>query len=299
MDDQQWTMLIQELRDAINNAKDAQDRFQTNNITYNNTINDGFKNIQDTIHEIDGLIGQLTELITGLKNHITELISSPNIALNDEIASSTKLLNEAHETQSAAAAAMRDAIDTLKSNNEAMTTSIGKQDVAGLNKTMTKTTANLDDIKTRLQALLNKTPPRDQQNNPIPDDTEFELPDSDENITYGDLKRAVNARIKQITDEYGKEKVPEYLTKIYNTINAVNATQQGLQQAINNMPFDKNRQLQGGTRKRRSNHKITKKQRRARRNKTMPKQRNLRKGHRYTSTKEIYNKSNKRSIARS
>ena len=283
MDDQQWTILIQELREAINNAKNAQERFQTNNTKYNKTIDDGFKNIQDAIHEIDGLIGQLTELIAGLNNRITELTDGQNpqpVALNAEIDRLTKLLNEAHETQSAAAGAMRDAIDTLKTNNAAMTTSMGKQDVAGLNKTMAATTTSLEDIKTRLQALLNETPPRDQQNNPLSDDTEFELPDSDNNITYGDLKRLVKNKVDQMSKQ-NNGLVPPFYINFDNVINAVNATQSGIQIAIDKMPFDQNGQLQGGkrksikkrksiSRKKRKSRKITKNQRKTpKRNKTI------------------------------
>ena len=251
MDDQQWNVLITELREAINNAKDAQERFQTNNTTYNKTIDDGFKLIQNTIHEIDGLIGQLTELIAGLNTRITELTNDPPDALNAEIDRLTKLLNEAHETQSAAAGAMRDAIDTLKTNNAAMTTSIGKQDVAGLNTTMTATTTSLEDIKTRLQELLNKTPPGDLQNNPLSDDTEFELPDSDKNITYGELKRLVKNKIDQESKQ-NNGVVPRFYIDLHHVINAVNSTQSGIQTAIDKMPFDKNGQLQGGRSRSRS-----------------------------------------------
>jgi len=268
MDDQQWNVLITELREAINNAKDAQERFQTNNTTYNKTIDDGFKLIQDTIHEIDGLIGQLTELIAGLNTRITELTNDPPDALNAEIDRLTKLLNEAHETQSAAAGAMRDAIDTLKTNNAAMTTSIGKQDVAGLNTTMTATTTSLEDIKTRLQALLNETPPGDQQNNPLSDDTEFELPDSDNNITYGDLKRLVKNKVDQMSKQ-NNGLVPPFYINFYNIVNAVNATQSGIQNAIDKMPFDQNGQLQGGrrkSRKKRSRKKRSRKKRKSTKN---------------------------------
>jgi hypothetical protein len=282
MDDQQWPILIQELREAINNAKDAQDRFQTNNNKYNKTIDDGFKNIQDAIHEIDVLIGQLTELIAVLNNRITELTNNQNpppVALNAEIDRLTNLLNEAHETQTDAAVTMRDAIDTLKTNNDAMTTSIGKQDVAELNKTMVATTTSLEDIKTRLQELLNKTPPGDLQNNPLTDDTEFKLPNSDKNITYGELKRLVKNKIdKESQNKNGV--VPRFYIDLRHVINAVNATQSGIQTAIDKMSFDKNGQLQGGKRRsgksksgsRKSGSrksKSTKKQRKTRRTKTI------------------------------
>jgi hypothetical protein len=268
MDDKQWTSLIQELREAINNAKDTQDRFQTNNNKYNKTIDDGCKLIQDTIHEIDVLIGQLTELIAAFNNRITELTNNQNpqpIALHAEIDRLTKLLNEALETQTGAAGAMRDAIDTLKTNNTSMTNSIGKQDVAGLNKTMAATTTSLEDIKTRLQELLNKTPPGDQQNNPLPDDTEFELPDSDKNITYGDLKRLVKNKIDQESKQ-NNGVVPRFYIDLHHVINAVNATQSGIQTAIDKMPFDKNGQLQGGRRKSRKKRSRKKRKRKSTKN---------------------------------
>ena len=271
MDDQQWNILIKDLQEAIDNAKDAQARFTTNNIKYNKTIDDGFKLIQDTIHEIDGLIEPLTELIAGLTNRITELTHEQNpsqvIALKSEIDHLNNLLNEARETQSAAAGAMRDAIDTLKTNNDAMSTSIGKQDVAGLNKTMTATTTSLEDIKTRLQELLNKRPLRDPQNNPLADDTEFELPDSDKNITYGDLKRFVKNKIDQMSNQ-NNGVVPTFYIIFSNVINAVNATQSGIQTAIDKMPFDKNGHLQGGKLKSTNRSRMTKKQRKAPKKKT-------------------------------
>ena len=272
MDDQQWASLIQELREAINNAKDAQDRFQTNNNKYNKTIDDGFKNIQDSIHEIDGLIGQITELIAVFNNRITELINDPSDALHAEIDRLTNLLKEARETQTGAAEAMRDAIDTLKSNNTSMTNSIGKQDVAGLNKTMAATTTSLEDIKTRLQELLNKTPPGDQQNNPLSDDTEFELPDSDKNITYGELKRLVKNKIDQESKQ-NNGVVPRFYIDLHHVINAVNATQSGIQTAIDKMPFDKNGQLQGGRRKSRKKRSRKKRSRKKRKRKSTKNQR--------------------------
>jgi hypothetical protein len=304
MDNQQWTTLIQELKDAINDAKDSQVRFTSNNTAYNKTINDGFTLIQDTIHDIDDLIGQLTALIDGLQRQISAFeakqLADQTPALTAEIEQLQTQLNAAKAIQSDAVAAMQDSIVALNANNEAMQTSTKTQDVDGLNKTIMATTTSLEDIKTRLQALLNQTPSIDQQNNPLSDDTEFELPDSDENITYGDLKRTVNNKIKQITDKYGKEQVPDYLTKIYNTINAVNVTQEGIQTAIYKMPFDAKGQLQGGKRKRRSKNKITKKQRKIRRNKTIKPKIKQKKRYRHTSSKRRakYTKSKKRSIAR-
>jgi hypothetical protein len=309
MDDAQWILLIQDLKDAIKNAKDAQVRFTTNNSEYNRTITDGFKLIQNTIQDIDGLIGQLTEFIAELKSQIGDLeAAGQSSALIDEIAELKKQLSAAKAIQRDAVEAMQNSIAALNANNEAMNSSTKSQDVAGLNKTINATTTSLVEIKTRLQSLLNNTPtaspinntpqvnPMDQQNNPLPDDTEFELPDSGENITYSDLRRVVNNKIKQITDKYGKEQVPEYLTKIYNTINAVNANKEGIQTAVDKMPFDKNGQLQGGKRKR----KITKKQRQLRRNKTMKQNMKLKKGYRYnTLTKgKKYKKSKKRRNAR-
>jgi archaellum component FlaC len=293
MDNQQWTTLIKELKDAINDAKDSQVRFTSNNTAYNKTINDGFTLIKDTIHDIDDLIGQLTALIDGLQKQIGEFEAKQSAdqtpRLTAEIAELQKQLSDAQETQRDAVAAMQDSIAALNTNNELMKTSTKDQDVAGLNKTIMATTTSLEDIKTRLQLLLNETPSMDQQNNPLPDDTEFELPDSNETITYGDLKRLVNNKIKQITDKYGKEQVPNYLTKIYNTINAVNAKKEGIQTAIYKMPFDANGQLQGGKRKR----KFTKKQRKMRRNNTKKRYR-----HALSQRRTKYKKSKKRSIAR-
>jgi chromosome segregation ATPase len=313
MDVNQWADLIQELRDAIQNAKASQDRLTTNNTEYTKAINDGFELIQDTIHEIDDLIIQITDLIAGLKSQIGEFeaTNQQTPRLTAEIEQLQTQLNAAKAIQRDAVAAMQDSIVALNANNEAMQTSTKVQDVDGLNKTIMATTTSLEDIKTRLQALLNQIPnsvpinntlqvnPMGQQNYPLPDDTEFELPESDGNITYGDLKRTVNNKITQITDKYGKEQVPDYLTKIYNTINAVNVTQEEIQMAIDKMPFDAKGQLQGGKRKRRSKNKTTKK-RKMRQNNTIKKKIKQKKGYRYTLTKRgiKYKTSKKRSIAR-
>ena len=300
MDDQQWTMLIQELKDAINNAKDSQVRLTSNNTAYNKTINDGFTLIQDTIHDIDDLIGQLTVLIDGLQRQIDDFEAKDQTPrLTAEIAKLQKQLSTAQETQSDAAAAMQESIAALNTNNEAMNTSVKAQDVAGLNKTIATTKINLEDIKTRLQALLNKPASRDYQNNPLPDDTEFELPDSDENITYRDLKLAVNNKIQQITAEHGKDMVSPLYKDFYNIINAVNANQESIHIALYIMPFI-NGQLQGGKRKKRKKRKTYKKQSKARRNKTMKQKIKCKKGYRSTLTSRgiIYKKSKKHSIAR-
>ena len=308
MDAQEWTTLIQELKDAIQNAKDSQVRLTSNTTEYSKAINDGFKLIQDTIHEIDDLIRQITDLIAGLKKQIGDFeakqLADQTPTLTAEVAELQTQLNAAKAIQNDAVAAMQESIVALNANNEAMKTSTKAQDVAGLNKTMNTTATTLEDIKNRLQALLNQTPnaaqinPMDQQKTKLPDDTEFELPDSDENITYGDLKRAVNNKIKQITDKYGKDQVPDYLTKIYTTINNANATQSGIQTAVDKMPFDEKGQLQGGKRKRRRKNKTTKK----RRNKTMKQNRKQtikqKKGYRYTLTSRGIKKSKKRRITR-
>jgi hypothetical protein len=307
MDNQQWTTLIKELKDAINDAKDSQVRFTSNNTAYNKTINDGFTLIQDTIHDIDDLIGQLTALIYGLQRQIEDVETTDQTPrLTAEIDELQKQLSVAQEIQSDAVTAMQESIAALNQNNEVMKTATKAQDVAGLNKTMNATASTLEDIKIRLQSLLNKTPnavpinntlqvnPMDQQNNPLPDDTEFELPDSDENITYGDLKRVVNNKIKQITDKYGKEQVPDYLTKIYNTINAVNVKREGIQTAVDKMPFDVKGQLLGGKRKIKSKRKM-------RRDKTIKKEIKRKKGYRYntiTSRVTKNKKSKKRRITR-
>jgi regulator of replication initiation timing len=306
MDAQQWNGLIQELRDAITNAKDTQVRLTTNSTEYTNTISNGFKLIQNTIHDIDGLIEQLTNLIAGLNRQIPDFeakqSADPTPRLTAEIDKLQTQLSDAQAIQGDAVKAMQESIVALNANNEAMNTSVKSQDVAGLNNTITTTKTNLEEIKTRLQSLLNKPTSMDPQNNPLPDDTEFELPDSDENITYGDLKLAVNNKIQQITREYGKDMVSKIYKDFYNTINAVNADADSIQNALDNMPFI-NGQLQGGKRKK---HKTYKKQRKARRNKTMNPRMNQKmkrqKGYRYTlkSRRKIFNKSQKkRSITRS
>ena len=250
MEDQQWSNLIQELREAINNAKDSQVRFQANNTTYNNTINAGFENIQNTVHEIDGLIEQFTELITGLKRQISDFeakhLADQTSELTATIADLQNKLSAAQETQQAAANVMQDTITTLNTNTDAMKTSLKSQDVSNLNKTIAVTTTGLENIKTKLQTMLNDT-----SNNPLSDDTVFELPGSNENITYGDLKREVNNKISQLKSENGKDMVPQRYTNLYNVINAVNANAVSIQNTLDKMPFI-NGKLQGGKRKRKT-----------------------------------------------
>jgi hypothetical protein len=151
----------------------------------------------------------------------------------------------------------------------------------------------------------------------------FELPDSDEDITYGDLKRVVQAKIDKITPEYidaakknGTYKpsdpstfIPSKYYKFSQIINAVNAKQQSIQNALEQMIFSNEKDvngnnvlvLQGGKCKKR---KLTKKQRKARRNKTMNQKMKRKKGYRPTLTKrgikcKTSKKSQKRRIARS
>jgi regulator of replication initiation timing len=341
MDAQQWTGLIQELRDAITNAKDTQVSLTNNSTEYTNTINNGFKLIQNTIHDIDGLIEQLTDLIAGLNRQITDFevkqSADPTPRLTAEIGALQTQLSDAQAIQGDAVKAMQESIVALNANNEAMNTSAKSQDVAGLNKTITTTKTNLEEIKTRLQALLNQTPntaqinnpesdtvllnPRDQQTSQLPNNTLFELPDSDEDITYGDLKRIVQTKIDKITPEYidaAKKNgtynpsdpatfIPPKYYKFSNIINAVNANQDSIQNAIEQMIFSKEKDakgnsvlvLQGGKLKRRSKHKISKKKSKMRRNKTAKQKRKQKHGYKYTLTNGLkYKKSHKRSIAR-
>ena len=255
MEDQQWSNLIQELHEAIDKAKDSQVRFQTNNTKYNNTINTGFENIRKTVHEIDDLIGQLTELITGFKRQISDFeakhLDDNTSELTATITDLQNKLNAAQETQQAAANVMQKTITTLNTNNETMKNSLKSQDVSDLNKTIAVTTTSLEDIKTRLQKWLNET-----QQKSLPDDTLFELPDSDKNITYRDLKLAVNNKIDQIKTEYGKDDrgkdmIPPLYTNFYNMINTVNANAGSIQNALDKMPFI-NGKLKGGKRKKTS-----------------------------------------------
>ena len=159
--------------------------------------------------------------------------------------------------------------------------------------------------------------PRDYaQNQVLTDETVFNLPDSNETITYGALKQLVDDTIKAKQQQqqrlnFGWSAKPQktenltYLTNIRDSINAVNATVKGIQNTIySRMPFDRDGKIEGGKRKRRSKNKITKKQRKMRINKTMKHNRKQtpkpKKGYRYnTLTKGTkYNKSKKRRIVR-
>ena len=130
MDNQQWTTLIKELKDAINDAKDSQVRFTSNNNAYNKTINDGFTLIQDTIHDIDDLIGQLTALIYGLQRQIEDFETTDQTPrLTAEIDELQKQLSVAQEIQSDAVTAMQESIAALNQNNEVMKTATKVGDV--------------------------------------------------------------------------------------------------------------------------------------------------------------------------
>jgi uncharacterized phage infection (PIP) family protein YhgE len=154
--------IIQELRSTITDVKRTQETFSSNSAAYNTSVNTGLQNMQGTIVEINGFIDQITVLITGLKSQISvfeaKQLADPTPRLTAEIEQLRTQLSDAQSTQAEAATAMRESIDALKANNAAMSSSTDAQNVATLNTTISATTASLNDIKTKLENLLQNAP---------------------------------------------------------------------------------------------------------------------------------------------
>ena len=65
--------LIADLGEAIRLSNESQVRFGANNDSFNRTINAGLAQINATIRDIDGMLGQIVDKINVLKARIAEL----------------------------------------------------------------------------------------------------------------------------------------------------------------------------------------------------------------------------------
>jgi hypothetical protein len=149
--------IITELRGAIKDVSLTQETFSLKSAEYSAAVNNGLQKMQASIVEINDLIDQIMGLITILQKKISAL--EDNQAANPvEIAKLQNQLSAAQATQAEAATAMRESIDALKANNDAMSNSANAQDVKALNSTITETTTSLAAIKTKLENLLQNTP---------------------------------------------------------------------------------------------------------------------------------------------
>ena len=272
------TEIIKELRGVIATVTTTQETFSTNSTAYNEAVNTGLQSMQLTINEINGLIDQITVLITGLKSQIAvfeaKQLADPTPRLTAEIEQLRTQLSDAQATQADAATAMRDSITALNANNAAMSASATAQDVVALNTTITATTTSLNDIKTKLENLLQNAPviPPPAQNNLLTNDTMIQLSNGQQ-ISYADLKNAVNQKASELQQISGS--VPAKYANLQNAVNDPNATLDSIQTAIGRSQVKVlDGVLQGGKRRRR-----TKKQRKTKRRKT---KRNQKGGYRYT-----------------
>lgn len=78
--------LIADLGEAINLSNASQQRFGANNDSFNRIIKDGLSQINATIRDIDGLLGQVTDKIKQLKKKIKELEDNGGPIPSNEIA---------------------------------------------------------------------------------------------------------------------------------------------------------------------------------------------------------------------
>lgn len=151
-----------ELKRTIENVTTTQATFSLNATEYNAAVNDGLKNMQTIISDINGLIDQITVLINGLKNQIAvfeaKQLADPTPKLTAEIEQLQNQLIAAQATQAEAADTMQKSIDALNANDKAMSNSTNAQNVAALNATINDTANSLNNIKTKLQTLIQNTP---------------------------------------------------------------------------------------------------------------------------------------------
>ena len=147
--------LIADLGEAINLSNASQVRFGANNDSFNRTINAGLAQINATIRDIDGLLGQILDRINELKARITELQGNGGPASAKEIAFLKQQLADAQNGQVAATEVMNRALVTLRSNTEAMDGAIAKQDEPAMTEQLKTISDSLQAMQTRLQGILN------------------------------------------------------------------------------------------------------------------------------------------------
>jgi hypothetical protein len=151
--------LIADLGEAINRSNASQVRFGANNDSFNRTINAGLAQINATIRDIDGLLGQILDKINELKARIAELQGNGGPGNAQEIALLKQQLLDAQNGQVAATEVMNRALVTLRSNTEAMDGSIAKQDEPAMTAQLKTVNDSLLAMQVRLQGILNDNPP--------------------------------------------------------------------------------------------------------------------------------------------
>ena len=147
--------LIADLGEAINLSNASQQRFGANNDSFNRIIKDGLSQINATIRDIDGLLGQVTDKIKQLKKKIKELQDSGGPVPSNEIALLKEQLEAAQKGQIAATTVMNKALETLRANTAAMNRSIEVQDEPAMTKQIKAVTDSLQKIQLRLRGILN------------------------------------------------------------------------------------------------------------------------------------------------
>ena len=147
--------LIVELGEAINRSNASQVSFGANNDSFNRTINAGLAQINATIRDIDGLLGQIIDRINELKARIAELQGNGGPTSAKEIAILKQQLADAQKGQVAATDVMNRALVTLRANTEAMDGSIAKQDEPAMTAQLKIVNDSLQAMQKRLQSILN------------------------------------------------------------------------------------------------------------------------------------------------
>jgi uncharacterized phage infection (PIP) family protein YhgE len=147
--------LIADLGEAINLSNASQQRFGANNDSFNRIIKDGLSQINATIRDIDGLLGQVTDKIKQLKKKIKELEDNGGPIPSNEIALLKEQLDAAQKGQKAATTVMNKALETLRANTVAMNRSIEVQDEPAMTKQLKMVTDSLQKIQLRLRGILN------------------------------------------------------------------------------------------------------------------------------------------------
>jgi len=147
--------LIADLGEAINLSNASQLRFGANNDSFNRTINAGLAQINATIRDIDGLLGQIMDRINELKARIAELQGNGGPGNAKELALLKQQLADAQNGQIAATDVMNRALVTLRSNTEAMDGSIAKQDEPAMTAQLKSINDSLLAMQARLRGILN------------------------------------------------------------------------------------------------------------------------------------------------
>ena len=150
--------LIADLGEAIRLSNESQVRFGANNDSFNRTINAGLAQINATIRDIDGMLGQIADKINVLKARIAELEANGDPGHDAEIAALQAQLTAAQNGQVAATEVMNRALVTLRANTTAMDGSIAMQDEPAMTNQLKVVNDSLQAMQLRLRGILNDNP---------------------------------------------------------------------------------------------------------------------------------------------